>query len=76
MEEQSHFMIVFSTVLDIDGRPTLYNVYKNRGLAFLSPSLTCNAPILYAACEDSIWKVRGTNDVSIQRQVMNEIDNT
>ena len=38
-------MIVFSTVLEINGQPTLYNVYRNRGLAFLNPSRTTKAGI-------------------------------
>jgi len=37
-------MIVFSTVLEIDGQPTLYNVYKNKSLAFLNPSRPLKAP--------------------------------
>ena len=39
-------MIVFSTVLEIDGQPTLYNVYRNRDLAFLNPATPAKAPIL------------------------------
>ena len=66
-------MIVFSTVLQIEGRPTLYNVYKNRSLAFLNPSSPAKAPILYALYQDSSWIIRGTDDLSIKQQVVSEI---
>jgi hypothetical protein len=66
-------MIVFSTVLEINGRPTLYNVYKNRGLAFLNPSPRVTGPILYAFYQNSNWKIKGTEDLTIKRQVLNEI---
>lgn len=66
-------MIVFSTVLEIDGQPTLYNVYKNRSLAFLNPSVPAKAPILYASYEDSCWSIKGTDDIAIKKQVLNEI---
>ena len=73
---QFECMIVFSTVLEIDGQPTLYNVYKNRGLAFLNPSRTTCGPILYASYENSTWNIKGTDDVIIKQQVMNEISIT
>lgn len=66
-------MIVFSTVLEIDGQPTLYNVYKNRGLAFLNPSRTVKGPILYACYENSTWAIKGTEDTDIKQQVVKEI---
>ena len=66
-------MIVFSTVLEIDGQPTLYNVYKNMSLAFLNPSARVKAPILYASYEDCSWIIRGTDDLAIKKQVLNEI---
>ncbi len=66
-------MIVFTTVLEIEGNPTLYSVYKNKTLAFLNPSRTRNAPILYATYEASEWKVKGTEDDTITRQVLQEI---
>lgn len=66
-------MIVFSTVLEIDGQPTLYNVYKNRSLAFLNPSKPVRAPILFATYEDASWKIKGTEDASLKQQVMTEI---
>ena len=66
-------MIVFSTVLEIDGQPTLYNVYKNRSLAFLNPSKPIKAPILFATYEDASWKIKGTEDDSLKQQVVNEI---
>jgi len=66
-------MIVFSTVMDIDGHPTLYNVYRNRGLAFLNPSQPATGPILYALYENSTWQIKGTEDLAIQGQVLNEI---
>jgi hypothetical protein len=67
-------MIVFSTVLEINGRPTLYNVYKNRGLAFLNPSPTTKGPILYASYENAGWNIKGTDDASIKQQVLTEND--
>lgn len=66
-------MIVFSTVLEIDGRPTLYNVYKNRSLAFLNPSSQVVAPILYASYENASWTIKGTDDFGIKQQVLKEI---
>ena len=66
-------MIVFSTVLEIEGRPTVYNVYRNRGLAFLNPSRAVNGPVLYAFYLNSTWEIKGTEDVAIKQQVLNEI---
>lgn len=66
-------MIVFSTVLEVEGNPILYSVYKNRSLAFLNPSATRHAPIIYASYEDSSWTIRGTEDASLKQQVINEI---
>lgn len=71
-------MIVFSTVIEIDGEPTLYNVYKNKSLAFLNPygvakALLARAPILYACCEDSEWKIKGTDNAAIMQQALKEI---
>ena len=66
-------MIVFSTILEIDGHPTLYNVYRNRGLAFLNPTQPVTGPILYALYQNSTWQIKGTEDVTIKRQVLNEI---
>lgn len=66
-------MIVFATVLEIDGNPVLYNVYKNRSLAFLNPFETRQAPIIYASYEDAVWNIKGTEDASLKRQVLNEI---
>ena len=66
-------MIVFSTVLEIHGNPTIYNVYRNRGLAFLNPSQPVTGPILYALYENSTWQIKGTEDLAIQGQVLNEI---
>lgn len=66
-------MIVFSTVLEINGQPTLYNVYRNRGLAFLNPSRITKAPILYASLEDSTWNIKGTDDIAVKQQVVAEI---
>ncbi|HTM94153.1 MAG TPA: hypothetical protein VL095_17150 [Flavisolibacter sp.] len=66
-------MMVFSTVLEIDGQPTLYNVYRNRSLAFLNPSAPAIAPILYASYENSSWTIKGTDDLGIKQQVLNEI---
>jgi hypothetical protein len=65
-------MIVFSTVLEIEGQPTLYSVYKNKSLAFLNPA-TAKAPIIFATYQDSDWMIRGTNDHQIKQQVVNEM---
>jgi len=69
-------MIVFSTVLEINGRPTLYSVYKNKTLAFLNPSASRQrAPILSATLseKESSWIVRGTEDDNIVRQAIREV---
>ena len=66
-------MIVFSTVLEIDGQPTIYSVYKNKSLAFLNPSKPVKAPILFATYENASWTIKGTEDNSLKLQVVNEI---
>ena len=66
-------MILFSTVLQIDGRPTLYNVYKNRRLAFLNPSPRVTGSILYAFYQNSNGEIKGTEDLAIKKQVINQI---
>lgn len=66
-------MIVFSTFLEIDGQPTLYNVYKNKSLAFLNPSRPVKAPIIFATYENASWTIRGTADDRLIKQVVNEI---
>jgi hypothetical protein len=67
-------MIVYSTVLEVNGEPTLYSVYKNGQLAFLNPAqMVKNAPILYAKLSESSWQIKGTNDTQLLRQVMREI---
>jgi hypothetical protein len=65
--------MVFSTVFEIDGRPTVYSVYKNGRLAFLSPSQMERAPILFASFSDSSWSIRGTDDGKLVDQVLREI---
>lgn len=66
-------MIVFSTVLEVEGSQILYSVYKNRSLAFLNPAGANRAPILYASYEDASWKIKGTEDALLKQQVLNEI---
>ena len=66
-------MIVFSTVLEVDGSPTLYSVYKNGPMAFFNPSRREKAPIIYATCCDSDWEIRGTDDSRLVSQVLREI---
>lgn len=69
-------MIVFSTVLEINGRPTLYSVYKNKTLAFLNPTAARQrAPILFATLSEteSSWIVRGTEDDSLVKQAIREV---
>ena len=65
-------MIVFSTVLEVNGSPIVYIVYKNGRLAFLKPSAV-TAPILYARASESHWEVRGTTDRSLKQQALREI---
>ena len=68
-------MIVFSTVLEVNGNPTLYSVYKNAHLAFLNPYQKANnAPILLATLSNSSWDVQGTNDKQLLSQVLKEIN--
>lgn len=66
-------MIVFSTVLEVNGSPTVYSVYKNGALAFFSPTTYKRAPILFATCSDSSWNIKGTSDHNLVRQVIREI---
>jgi len=67
-------MIVFSTVLEINGRPTVYSVYKNGGTAFFNPPRSERAPILFATQYDSSWRVKGTQDHKLLEQVLKEIN--
>ena len=66
-------MVVFSTVLEINGRPTLYSVYKNGQIAFFSPSRREAAPVLYATQSNQTWSVQGTSDFKIMQQALREI---
>ena len=66
-------MVVFSTVLEINGRPTLYSVYKNGQIAFFSPSLRGVAPVLYATQNNQTWSVQGTSDYKVMQQAVREI---
>ena len=66
-------MIVFSTVLQVNGQPTVYSVYKNGDTAFLNPSRPAQAPILLATMEEASWQVRGTDDEQLMLQVLQEI---
>ena len=67
-------MIVFSTVLEVDGRPTLYSVYKNRSLAFFNPDRQVKAPILFATLNNSDWLIKGTEDTHLVSQVIREVN--
>lgn len=67
-------MIVFSTVLEINGRPTLYSVYRNGKTAFFNPPRYEKAPILFATMGDSSWRVKGTADSRVLEQVLREIN--
>ena len=66
--------MVFSTVLEINGNPTVYNVYRNRGMAFFSPSQIAKAPILFACFDESSWTIKGTDDDGVLKQVLKEIE--
>ena len=67
-------MIVFSTVLEVNGRPTIYSVYKNGGTMFFNPSRAEKAPILFATHSDASWRVKGTQDHKLLEQVLREIN--
>ncbi len=66
-------MMVFSTVLQINGQPTLYSVYKNENMAFFNPSKKEMAPVLYATQYNRTWSVQGTKDSTIMQQALREI---
>lgn len=67
-------MIVFSTVLEVNGNPVVYSVYKNSNLAFFNPySQIKNAPILLATFSQSSWDIKGTQDPALRNQVIKEI---
>jgi len=67
-------MIVYSTVLEINGNPVIYQVYKNGPLAFFNPSRPdFRAPILFVKEDDNDWTIRGTSDDQLRRQVLAEI---
>ncbi|HEU4471647.1 MAG TPA: hypothetical protein VFR58_11215 [Flavisolibacter sp.] len=66
-------MIVFSTFLEVNGKQTLYSVYKNGKLAFFNPARVEKAPILFATLSESSWQIKGTNDFNLVEQVIREI---
>lgn len=66
--------MIYSTVLEVEGRSILYNVYRNNSVAFLSPrQRTYTAPILFAVQQDKSWVIKGTSDHSIIQQAFREI---
>ena len=73
VEYEIAVMIVFSTVLEIDARPTVYSVYKNGETVFFNPSRYEKAPILFATLSESSWKVKGTQDNRLVEQALREI---
>ena len=71
-------MILFSTVLFVDGNPVGYNVSeesKNRLL--LHPAENTNheidPPVVHAKNEKGIWKIEGTQDRDLIDQVLEDI---
>jgi len=67
-------MIVYSTVLEVNGNQVIYQVYKNGPLAFFNPSRpNYMAPILFVKEDDNDWRIQGTNDDKLRRQVLLEI---
>ena len=67
-------MIVFNTVLEVNGNPVIYSVYKNSNLAFFNPfNKITNAPILLATFSKSSWDIKGTQDPILVNQVMKEV---
>lgn len=66
-------MIVFSTVLFVNGDPVVYKVYKNRQKAFLTPATLYCAPILQATAREKTWQVTGSSDDRLITQALREI---
>ena len=71
-------MILFSTVLFVDGNPVGYNVSeesKNRLLLHPAenPNHEIDPPVVHAKNENGIWKIEGTQDRDLIDQVLEDI---
>lgn len=71
-------MVLFSTVLFVDGNPVGYKVVEEgRNRLSLNPaenpSREIAPPVMYAQNEEGYWKVEGTQDRDLIDQVLEDI---
>ena len=72
-------MLLFSTVLFIDGHPVAYHVYHQKGRLILQPDdiikTNIKVPVLTAVKKENLWMVTGTEDENLVEQVLEDIKN-
>jgi hypothetical protein len=70
-------MVLFSTVLFVEGNPVGYKVMEERNRLLLNPAENPNreveAPVIYAKKEDGRWRIEGTCDRDLIDQVLEDI---
>jgi hypothetical protein len=71
-------MVLFSTVLFVDGNPVGYKVVKEeRNRLLLDPAENPHReivpPVIHARNEDGNWRVEGTHDRDLIDQVLEDI---
>jgi hypothetical protein len=71
-------MVLFSTVLFVEGNPVGYKVMEeDRNRLSLNPAENPNReivpPILHAKNEDGFWRVEGTRDRDLIDQVLEDL---
>ena len=71
-------MLLFSTILFVNGIPVSYDVYKEYRLVFKPAEIkhTLNTvPLLYAEKNKNSWIISGTNDQGLVAQAIEDIKN-
>ena len=70
-------MLLFSTILFVDGEPVGYQVNMNEDQLLLkpaeNPSRRFDPPVLMVYCTEGTWHVQGTNHHDLIEQVLNDI---
>ena len=71
-------MLLFSTVLFVDGNPVGYKVYredKNRLVLnpAENPERSIDPPVLSARCVSGAWQVEGTENRDLIEQVIEDV---
>jgi len=70
-------MLLFSTVLFVEGNPVGYKVYEEKNKLILNPAENPNreieAPVLYARAMSGQWLVEGTENKDLIDQVIEDV---